>query len=64
MEAERIRRDAQADAARMREAAEIEGRTMRDAATAESDRLGALQQRAREELAKLDRQLSDVLETL
>ena len=48
----------------MREAAEIEGRTMRDAATAESDRLGALQQRAREELAKLDRQLSDVLETL
>ena len=63
-EADRIRRDAQADAARMREAAEIEGRTMREAATTETDRLGVIQQRAREQLARLDRTLGEALATL
>jgi hypothetical protein len=63
-EAERIRRDAQSDAARMREAAEVEGRTMREAATTETDRLGVIQQRAREQLARLDRTLGEALATL
>ena len=63
-EAERIRRDAQSDAARMREAAEVEGPTMREAATTETDRLGVIQQRAREQLARLDRTLGEALATL
>ena len=48
----------------MREAAEIEGRTMREAATTEADRLGVIQQRAREQLARLDRTLGEALATL
>ena len=63
-EAERIRRDAQSDAARMRDAAEVEGRTMRESATTETDRLGVIQQRAREQLARLDRTLGEALATL
>ena len=63
-EAERIRRDAKSDATRMREAAEAEGAALREAATTETDRLGVIQQRAREQLTRLDRTLGEALATL
>ena len=48
----------------MRDAAEVEGAALREAATTETDRLGVIQQRAREQLARLDRTLGEALATL